>query len=98
MIAMLLLTAIGTEIEEVVDDYLETVRLGDLLAATSNRNNDEALMEKLCRSHGSTTEDAFRSAVTGLHLPALLAAAGLAGQEIHGLATWRGAVRAQPPV
>ena len=97
MIAMLLLAAIDTDIEDIVDDYLETVRLGDLRAATSNRNSDEALIEELCQSHGSTTEDAFRSVVTGLQLSALLASAGLTDQEIHGLRTWRGAVRTQPP-
>lgn len=47
LIAMLLLAAIDTEPDAIVDDYLETVRLADLRAATANRNNAEAKIEAL---------------------------------------------------
>lgn len=97
MIALLLLAAVDNNTEDIVADYLETVRLGDLRAATSNRDNDEALIEELCRFHGSTAQDAFRSAVTGLQLSARFAASGLTDQELHGLRTWSGVISVQPP-
>jgi protein-tyrosine phosphatase len=92
MMAMLLLAAVETDIEEIIDDYLETVRLGDLRAATSNRNKDEGLLEELCHSHGTTTEGAFRAAVTHLQLPAILASAALTDLEREALRTWRGTI------
>jgi hypothetical protein len=92
LIAMLLLVAASVEVEEIVDDYLETVRRGDLRAAQVNRKNDEAVIEELCRSRGTTTEGAFRSALAGLDLAAVLAAGGMDRASRRQLMTWRSAL------
>jgi protein-tyrosine phosphatase len=97
MIAMLLLTAAGTEPGEIVDDYMETVRLGDLRAATANRNNAEPEIDAFCRALGTTTEGAFRAAVAGLDLARLLTAAQLSPPDRRALATWRGTLPGGPP-
>ncbi len=60
MIALLLLTAADAEIQEIVDDYLETLRLCDLRAESSKRNNAEPELEAICQRHGTTTEGAFQ--------------------------------------
>jgi protein-tyrosine phosphatase len=90
MIAMLLLAAVGTDPDEIVDDYLETVRLGDVRAASVNRKNAEPAMEAFCRDHGTTTEMAFRDAMNGLDLHTLLVEAGINEAEQRALTTWRG--------
>lgn len=90
LVSMVLLSIVGTEPEAIVDDYLETVRLGDARAASAHRNNDEAKIAKLLASHGTTTEQAFRDALAGLDLPTLLSAAGVSDRAHHVLRTWRG--------
>lgn len=90
LISMVLLSIAGVEAEAIVDDYLETVRLGDLRAASANRNNDEALIEQLLSRYGTTTEQAFRDALDGLDLDAVLAAGAVGAQVRHTLRTWRG--------
>lgn len=97
MIAMLLLAAVDTEPDQIVGDYMETVRIGDLRAATANRNNAEPEIDALCRSLGTTTEGAFRSAVTGLDLARVLTAAQLSREDRTALATWRGTLQPEPP-
>ncbi|TFC50848.1 tyrosine-protein phosphatase [Cryobacterium sp. TMT2-17-1] len=92
LIAMLLLAAIDAEPDAIVDDYLETVRLADLRAATTNRNNAEPKIEELCQTHGTTTEGAFRAALAGLELGALLASAGLSDADNAAIMSWRGKV------
>ncbi|GAA5197151.1 tyrosine-protein phosphatase [Arthrobacter gyeryongensis] len=92
IIAMLLLSAIDVRDEAIVDDYLETVRLGDLRAASSNRNNVEPLLNELCERHGTTTEEAFRAALDGLDLDRFIEEAGLSHNDVAALATWRGNV------
>jgi protein-tyrosine phosphatase len=92
VIAMLLLTAAGTEPGQIIDDYMETVRLGDLRAATANRNNDEHEIDAFCRALGTTTEGAFRAAVDGLDLDRVLTASGLSAGDRQELMTWRGAL------
>lgn len=91
-VAMLLLVAADADRDEIVDDYLETVRLGDARAASAKRNNAEPAIEALCRQHGTTTEDAFRAAVDGLDLTSLLASGGLNEPARRALFTWRGAL------
>lgn len=97
ILAMLLLSAIDVEPEAVVDDYLETVRLGDLRAVSSNRNNVEPMLNELCGRHGTTTEGAFRAALAGFDLDGFIEAAGLTDRDRAALATWRGNV-ANPSV
>jgi protein tyrosine/serine phosphatase len=92
MIAMLLLMAVDAEPDEIVDDYLTTVRLGDVRAASEQRENAEAEIEALCNAHGTTTESAFRSALGGVDLGAFLADAGLSSSEVRALVTWRGSI------
>ncbi|MCI4658512.1 tyrosine-protein phosphatase [Cryobacterium zhongshanensis] len=89
LIAMLLLAAIDTKPDAIVDDYLETVRLADLRAATSNRNNAEPEIEALCQTYGTTTEGAFRSALLGLDLVTLLASPELNEANTAAVTSWR---------
>jgi protein-tyrosine phosphatase len=89
LIAMVLLALVGADPEQIVDDYLETVRRADQRAAASGRADDEPGSEALCRSFGTTTDGAFRSALAGLHLPSLLAASRLGTAELAVLHTWR---------
>ncbi|MFF2297829.1 tyrosine-protein phosphatase [Arthrobacter sp. NPDC058127] len=96
LLAMALLHAIGTDPECIVDDYLETVRLGDMRAASGNRNNVEPRLEELCRQHGTTTEGAFRDALEKFDLQAFLDAAELTDKDLKGLFTWRGATVTTP--
>ena len=92
LIALLLFAAVETETDAIVDDYLETVRRGDLRAATSDRNNAEPQLEALCHAHGTTTEGAFRAAIDKLDLPRLLVAAGLSRADRAPLTSWRGTI------
>ncbi|MEQ4566828.1 tyrosine-protein phosphatase [Paenarthrobacter sp. CAP02] len=92
IIAMLLLSAVGVEQEAIVHDYMETVRLDDLRAASTNRNRAEAQLNELCVRHGTTTEGAFRAALTGLDLDGFIEAAGLNEKDRATLASWRGSV------
>ncbi|ASN19334.1 tyrosine-protein phosphatase [Arthrobacter sp. YN] len=90
IVAMILLSAANASTEEIVDDYLETVRLGDVRAASSNRNNAESLLNELCERHGTTTEGAFRTALAGFDLHGFIEAADLPESDRATLATWRG--------
>jgi protein-tyrosine phosphatase len=92
MIAMLLLAAADVEPDDIVEDYLETVRLGDLRAASANRNNDEEELEQLCRSRGTTTAGAMRTAVTSLDLEQMLRGSGISTEVRVGLMNWRGSI------
>ena len=94
LIAMLLLAAIDSEPVAIVDDYLETVRLADLRAATSNRNNAESEIEALCQTSGTTTKGAFRTALLGPDLATLLTSPGLS--EPTGLQSRAGAAAYSP--
>lgn len=96
LLAMALLHAIGTDPEGIVDDYLETVRLGDARAARGERNNVEPRLEELCRQHGTTTEGAFRDALEKFDLHTFLDAAKLTDRDREGLFTWRGAATPTP--
>lgn len=93
LIALLLLTAAAVTREAIVDDYLETVRLGDARAAASGRANVEPQIERFCLAHGTTTEAAFRGALTGLDLNGFLDAAHFSESARGALRTWRGAHR-----
>ena len=93
MISMLLLAAVDTEVEEMVDDYLETVRLGDIRAATAGRNSAEPDIDALCRAHGTTTEGAFRSVLAALDLEKVLSLADLSENDRAVLRSWRGSIR-----
>jgi protein-tyrosine phosphatase len=92
MISMLLLAAVGVEHEAIVDDYLETVRRGDLRAASGNRNNEEIALDELCQRHGTTTEGAFRSALRNLDVGAYVEAASLSHRDRVALESWRGSL------
>lgn len=90
MISMLLLLAADTERDEIVDDYLETVRLGELRAAWSFRGNEEPAIEAICRSFGTTVEDAFRSTLEELDVNKWLAHSGIEADASDRLKSWRG--------
>jgi hypothetical protein len=91
LIAAILLSAVDTEPEAIVDDYLETVRRGAADPA-SGRADAEAEMEAFCATYGTSTEGAFRDALAGLDVDALLDAAGVP-EDVRGrLRSWRGAI------
>lgn len=69
------------------------MRLGDLRAATTNRNNNEADIDALCRQHGTTTSNAFRTALTTLDLARVLYAGSMTEPDRTTLRTRRGALR-----
>lgn len=90
MIAMLLLLAANADPEEIVSDYMQTVRRGELRAAHGRRPNDEPELEEFCRSHGTTTEQAFRDALRSVDIDTVLTKAGVPLAERRLLETWRG--------
>jgi protein tyrosine/serine phosphatase len=91
-IAMLLLAASDVEHDDIVDDYLETVRLGEVRAASANRNNAEPQLEALCAASGTTTGGAFRQALAGLDLATFFAASGLDAGTVSTIRSWRGSL------
>ena len=93
MISLLLLSAVNTDPEEIVDDYLETVRRGDLRAAWSYENNEEAALEAFCQSLGTSTENAFRTALAALDLRGVLSAADVSPEVEEALMSWRGSIQ-----
>lgn len=92
LIALLLLSAIDTEPEEIVIDYLETVMLGEKRGKRLGRENPEPGLERLLQKHGTSTEGAFRDAVEKLEYSDFLKNTHLSQQTIHLLETWRGSV------
>ena len=90
MIAMLLLLAARADPEEIVCDYMETVRRGELRAAHAERANDEPGLEAFCRGHGTTTEQAFRDALAAVEIDAMLTSAGVGPAARRQLESWRG--------
>jgi hypothetical protein len=93
MIALLVLKAADTEPEQIVGDYMETVRLSDLQAASSKRNNAEPEIEIICRSYGTTTEGAFREVLASLDMDKLLSESGMSPKDRDLLRTWRGNIQ-----
>lgn len=90
LIALLLLSAVDTEPEAIVDDYLEMVRRGDMRGERTNRENPEPALEALCRKYGTTTEDAFRAVVEGLEYEHFVEQANFSRIALDALHTWRG--------
>jgi protein tyrosine/serine phosphatase len=93
IISLLLLSAVNTDPEEIVDDYLETVRLGDVRAAWSYENNEEAALEAICQSLGTSTENAFRAALAAVDLRGVLSAANVSPVVEEALMSWRGSIQ-----
>jgi protein-tyrosine phosphatase len=94
IVALLLLLAVGADPEDIVDDYLETIRLGPERSANSGEQDMEPLIVGLLAEHGTTSERAFRDAMSGVDLDALLDAAGFTDDERRALRTWRGTIPA----
>lgn len=92
LIALLLLAAVNTEPEEIVDDYLETVRLGEARGKQLGRDNPEPGLEQLLQRHGTTTEGSFRKAVAELEFSDFLKSTNLSELSIKSLKTWRGSI------
>jgi protein-tyrosine phosphatase len=90
MISMLLLTAVGVEPEAIVDDYLETVRRGELRAASPNRNNAESDIELFCQSMGTSTKGAFRAALDAVDIDRITTEGRMSSSDRVALTTWRG--------
>ena len=92
LLAAILLRAVDTEPEAIVDDYLETVRRGSVGAGSGNRNDAEAELEAFCATYGTSTEGAFRDALAGLDVDALLDAAAVQEDVRTLVRSWRGNV------
>ncbi len=90
LISLLLLTAADAEPEEIVLDYMETVRLGDVRAAAAKGKNAEPMWEEICVTRGATTEGAFRDAVRQLDLTWFYTAAHMDPRDVDAIRTWRG--------
>lgn len=97
LISALLLVAAQTEPEDIIDDYLDTVRLGDVRAASAHRNHNESELDELCRAHRSTTERAMRTVVERLNLASVLDAGGVNATHQSALFTWRATITAPGP-
>ena len=93
LIALLLLSAVDVMPEEIVDDYLETVRLGAVRGARLDKENPEPGLEQLLQRHGTSTENSFRNAVEKLEYSEFLEQAGLSDLAINSLKTWRGSIK-----
>lgn len=93
LIALLLLSAADTEPEAIVNDYLETVRLGELRGRRLDRANPEPGLELLLQKHGTTTESSFRKAVTEFEFSDFLKSTHLSELSIRALKTWRGSIK-----
>jgi len=98
LISLLLLTAADVEPEEIVSDYIETVRLGDIRAAAAKGKNAEPMWEDICASRGTTTEGAFRDAIRRLDLTWLYTAARMDPRDVDAIRTWRGTIPEPPRV
>jgi len=92
LISLLLLTAVQVEPEEIVADYMETVRLGDIRAAAAQQENAEPEAERICAARGTTTEGAFRDAMRHLDLTWLYTAAQMDPHDVDAIRTWRGTI------
>jgi protein tyrosine/serine phosphatase len=90
--AMVLLSLVGVRPEAIVDDYLETIRLGGGFALTTNAKYELTPIDDLLGGYGTTAEKAFRTALEGLDLEQVLRQAGLAQHHRETLETWRGAL------
>ncbi|MBF4621725.1 tyrosine-protein phosphatase [Clavibacter sp. VKM Ac-2542] len=94
LVALLLLLAVGAEPDEIVDDYLETIRLGLERSANQGQPDLEPAIGAFLAERGTTSEAAFRDAMTGVDLDSLFDAADLTESERGLLRTWRGAIPA----
>lgn len=93
LIALLLLSAVNTEPEEIIEDYLETVRLGEVRGKRLGRENPEPGLEQLLQEHGTSTEDSFRRVVAELEFTDFLKNTRLPELSIQSLKTWRGSIK-----
>ena len=88
LIAAILLKVADVEVEAIVSDYL-------LSTTAAGRAAEEAELDAVCSSFGSTTEQAFRAALTGLDVQPLLAA--LPHQTRSVVVSWRGTIASTGP-
>jgi protein-tyrosine phosphatase len=94
LLALLLLLAVDAEPQDVVDDYLETIRLADLRASASGTTDMEPAIAELLAHRGTTSERAFRDALAGVDLDGLLDTARFTAAERAALRSWRGTIPA----
>jgi protein tyrosine/serine phosphatase len=92
LIALLLLAIADVEPEEIIDDYLETIRLGEARGKRLARDNPEPVLEALLQKHGTSTEGSFRNVVKTFELSDFLKRTTLSEFAIQSLKTWRGAI------
>lgn len=97
LVSLVLLAAAEVVEDEIVDDYLETVRRGALRARALGRDDVEPRLEELCRRHGTTTEGAFRAAVAAFDFAEWSSLAGLSDGTARAIGTWRGRLAERTP-
>lgn len=90
LIALLLLLAADTVSEDIIEDYLETIRLGEVRGKRLGRVNPEPNLEHLLQRHGTTTADSFKKVVAELEFANFLKNAKLPENSVKALLTWRG--------
>lgn len=93
LIALLLLSAVDTKPDEIIDDYLETVRLGEVRGKRISKDNPELKLEQLLQKHGTSTEGSFRNAVERFKYSDFICTTTLSQETIHLLQTWRGSIK-----
>ena len=93
MVALLLLTAANAEREEMVDDYMETVRLGEVRAAASRGTMRSPAMQATA-SAGNEHERSCPRGLEALHLEEVLARGEMSPGARKALMTWRGSISA----
>jgi protein-tyrosine phosphatase len=90
LVSLVLMSAAGVEPEAIIDDYLETVRLGEQRAEATGIPNAEERIDAFLAERGTTTEGAFRDAVAGLDVDRVIQECGATPAVVRAVRTWRG--------
>lgn len=89
IVAFVVLAVADVEADEIVADYLRTLRVSDSLYASIGVTGQEARIASLCAEHGTTVPDAFRAVVDGFDVAAFVDRTGLDDADLEALRTFR---------
>lgn len=92
IVSLVVLSIAGVAADDIVDDYLVTVKTAPALFASIGVPVHEDQIEALCAEHGTTVADAFRAVVDGFDVDAFVARSGLDASELEALHTFRASV------
>lgn len=90
IISMLLLVVAGSDSAAVVEDYLESVRNAGRASAARGRPDPEPAKDELCRTHGTSTEAAFRAVLDALDIEQVINHLMAADRAV--IQSWRGSL------